>query len=118
MGWWWIHKPEGTKVIDFLKEEFNNDKIEIIDGSVVKFTTAYLACKIKETGQVFALVCQLGYNRHDYFNFGYKDVDESGGPIYYECPKRILKLLTEPAINDYAREWREKCWSRFSRAGK
>lgn len=50
MGWYFQHKPKGMKVIDFLKNEFNNDQCEVIDGSVVHYRTAYLACRIKKPG--------------------------------------------------------------------
>ena len=41
-------------------------------------------------------------------NFGYKDMDETVGPGYYDCPLSIIKLLS-PTDNEYAIEWRKKC---------
>ena len=38
---------------------------------------------------------------------GYKDMDESMGPAYYDCPLRLLDLVPEPDYG-YAKEWREK----------
>ncbi|MFR8621990.1 hypothetical protein [[Ruminococcus] torques] len=40
--------------------------------------------------------------------FGYKDMDESELPFYYNCPESILKLLT-PTENADANEWRKRC---------
>ena len=40
-----------------------------------------------------------------------KDMDESMGPVYYDCPKSILELLT-PTDNENANEWRRMCWNR------
>lgn len=114
MGWTYTHKDKYTKVIDFLKREFTWEKVEIIDGSVVHFRTAYLACRVKETGRVFALICLLNFNRHEYENFGYKEIEEDCGPYQFECPKRILKLLTEP-VTPVAKEWRERCLGRFTK---
>ncbi|MDN5375448.1 MAG: hypothetical protein PWQ39_488 [Thermacetogenium sp.] len=34
------------------------------------------------------------------------------GPYCYDCPERILKLLT-PTENEWANEWRRKCWERI-----
>jgi len=34
---------------------------------------------------------------------------ETMGPYQYDCPERILKLLT-PTDNEYALKWRERCW--------
>lgn len=37
--------------------------------------------------------------------WGYKDMDESMGPYYYDCPVSYLDQAHEP-MNDIAREWR------------
>jgi len=58
------------------------------------------------------MVCLLDYKPNNYLNFGYKDMEESEGPCYYNCPERILKLLT-PTTNEFALKWREKCWERI-----
>lgn len=39
--------------------------------------------------------------------WGYKDMDESMGPCYYNCPVSYIDKATEP-INSYAEEWRKK----------
>jgi hypothetical protein len=36
------------------------------------------------------------------------------GPFQYDCPERILKLLT-PTSNEYAQNWRNKCWENIKR---
>lgn len=41
--------------------------------------------------------------------FYYKDMSEFELPFYCECPKSILKLLS-PTDNDYATEWRSRCY--------
>lgn len=38
--------------------------------------------------------------------WGYKDMDESMGPYYYNCPLGYLNMVDEPH-NDNAHEWRE-----------
>lgn len=43
----------------------------------------------------------------------FKDVDETMGPYYTNCPKTVLEVLTEPA-NDYAKTWRERCWAEIN----
>ena len=108
MGWTYQNKPKYIKVIDFLKKEFEWENCEVIDGSVVKYRTAYLACRIKSTGRVFAVVCMLDYKRGDYHNFGYKDMDEDMLPFYFDCPKRILNLLTPPETRE-GKAWRSIC---------
>ena len=44
--------------------------------------------------------------------FGYKDMDESMGPYYYDCPARLLKLadmLGPVAPDSDAGKWRAAC---------
>lgn len=39
--------------------------------------------------------------------WGYKDMDESCGPCYYDCPLSLLDAATEPTT-EYAKAWRIK----------
>lgn len=59
---------------------------------------------------VFAAVCLIRYNPRDRegYIFGYKDMDETVGPIESDCPERILDLLT-PTEYPYAQAWRARC---------
>lgn len=50
-------------------------------------------------------------------SWGYKDMDESIGPYYYDCPLSYLDLATEP-INDGARIWRETVRAHHSSKAK
>jgi hypothetical protein len=92
---------------EFFSQEFGGDD-KVVDVAVVNLRTAYIAYETKEG--VVALVCLLDYVKNDHYNFGYKDMDETMGPLERECPERILKLLTAPPANEYARQWREDCW--------
>ena len=117
MGWTFTHKPRGQSIEGFFKEEFawkDHPGAGVIDCVVVKFRTAYLAVRLP-SGRVIAVVCLLQYRPGDYYNFGYKDIDETMGPGPAECPERILKLLTPLEEHEkYAREWRERCWARIN----
>lgn len=116
MGWTFDHKDKEVKVIDFFKERFFHDneksKGEVIDGGVKNFKTAYMAYKITDKitnkFEIFALVCLLSYKPKDFYNFGFKDMDETCGPNESDCPEKIMKLLT-PTDNEYALRWRERC---------
>lgn len=69
---------------------------------------------IPESEQVvFAAVFLTSTNARDYYNFAYKDMDETYGPCECDCPKGILKLLT-PTENKYANEWRVKCYENLA----
>lgn len=78
---------------------------------IAKGRTVYAAVKrIKPDGTtyVFGAVVLTSTNMRDYYNFSYKDMDETCGPCEAECPASILNLLT-PTDNQYANEWRERC---------
>lgn len=119
MGWTYQHKSKGTSIKDFFTKEFswsnNANEVTVLDVAVVGLKTAYVAIKLAVkvgeetiTERVSAIVCLLDYRPHDYHNFGYKDIEETSGPYYYSCPKRILDLLTD-TFNETAIEWRGKC---------
>lgn len=58
--------------------------------------------------EVFALICLTSVDMNDYFNFSYKDMDETMGPNERKCPIGILNLLT-PTDSQWANEWRNDC---------
>jgi len=116
MGWTETNWVKGTKIIDWFREICNHEnekvKIEVLDAALVKRKHAYAAVQqlSKETGEikVFAITALVSWSNRGYYNFCYKDMDESMGPYMYDCPERILDLLT-PTEYEYAIEWRKKC---------
>lgn len=62
----------------------------------------------KEEQYVFAAIFLTSTDIKDYYNFSYKDMDETVGPYNYDCPKGILDLLT-PTESEWANLWREAC---------
>ena len=97
--------------------EDESRKIEVLKSSMVG-STYYAAVKSfnKTNGYecVTAAVCLTSTNNKDYFNFAYKDMDETCGPYKYDCPKGILDLLT-PTENEYALEWRKACYDNLAK---
>ena len=63
----------------------------------------------QEERTTFAVVVATQTDIKDYFNFYYKDMDETMGPNYYDCPLSILKLLSD-TDHKWAIEWRQKCY--------
>ena len=63
--------------------------------------------------RIAAVICLTSTNNKDYYNFAYKDMDESMGPCYYDCPKGILDLLTLTE-SEYANEWRKACYEKLA----
>lgn len=94
-----------------IKSHFEqNENYNVLKASSVG-STIYLAVEriVNEEKVVFAAVYLTSINMKDYYNFSYKDMDETVGPCQRECPESILKLLT-PTDNEWANEWRNDCW--------
>jgi len=73
-------------------------------GSTVYSAVEYLNKETNEK-EVFATVFLTNTRNGE---FSYKDMDETCGPCYYDCPESILKLLTSTE-SEWANEWRAKC---------
>lgn len=99
-------KADGVK--DFLINEFEGDKLKVVDYSK-KGNTVYMAIEIIETKEVFAAVVLTSFEKGEFF---WKTMDETEGPAVRECPQRILKRLSPLAEDNktYAAEWRKECW--------
>lgn len=113
MGWTYTHRPESDTDLAFFEREFcdyENSRNRILDLARVG-SAVYI--KMETTSPqggdplVYMLVCLTSWKRRDYYNFGYKDMDESCGPIESKAPLRMLTGLSEPS-NEYARAWRER----------
>lgn len=113
MGWTWYRATHYTKGTINRKAEIdeilNNDYTKVIKSAMVG-STYYGAIEQLKTQQIFCCVFLTSTCSRDYYNFGYKDMDETCGPAEVKCPKSILKLLT-PIDSDVANQWREKCWT-------
>lgn len=103
-------KAECDNLYTWETEKRKNDVIK----SLMKGNIYYAAVRTtdKDTGntEVWAAVCLTSTKRNGGFNFGYKSMSESEGPLEDNCPKSILDLLTGTA-RKYAKEWRERCWN-------
>lgn len=121
MGWTEYHakfyKPNGqvdrkAEMDNLYTWETQNTKVSVVKSRMVG-STYYAAVKIEQEGEpiqiIGAVALTSGINRRDpYFNFGYKGMEETCRPYYYDCPKAILDLLT-PTDNEWALKWRQKC---------
>jgi hypothetical protein len=122
MGWTGTHYDKRNGGLrGFFEREFCLDNefrtLKFLDFAALKRgQECYAACEsvVKATGErkVFALVILCKFTR-DEFNLTYKDMDESMGPCYHDCPERILNLLTPPE-GTYAPAWRKTAWERVN----
>lgn len=88
-------------------------KREVLKSSMV--SSIYYAAvrrtdkKTNESKVVAYIFVTYGRDKRDpYFNFGYKDMDETIHPFYYDCSKGILDLLDETE-DEMAITWRNLC---------
>lgn len=113
MGWTTInatyYKNNGTidrlKEIKYMWEGGNHGKTHVLKMSIFG-TVVYGAIQVVATGEVFGLVALTSIDGKE---FSYKDMDDTCGPNYWDCPLSILKLLT-PTNNENANEWRKRCY--------
>lgn len=56
----------------------------------------------------FGVVFLTSVDSKNYYNFYYKDIDESMGPYDDKCPVSIISLLS-PTENKWANDWRNRC---------
>lgn len=111
MGWTYYqatyYKKDGT--IDRLEQcraEFRKyPSWATIVKDIIVGNVYYAAMKSSKSGEIWALIVVTETDGNE---FGYKDMDETCGPYYYDCPIGILKLLS-PIENKYAQEWRKNC---------
>lgn len=98
-------KVDRKKEIDHYLGEEN-----VLESSMVGSTyfAAMRGCG-KEKDIVFGVVCLTSVDNSDYYNFNYKLMDETEGPGIYNCPLKILKLLT-PTTSEFANNWRNNCY--------
>lgn len=120
MGWTTTYKPPHIKATDYLLHHSGAlswgpdclGQYTVLDTAIVNLKTFYAAVeRIDKTSgarEVWAAVFLLGYWRSGNENFGWKDMDETMGPVEAQCPERILDLLT-PTDNENALDWRARC---------
>lgn len=119
MGWTYTHKGNLTSVKSFFEDQFNFTKENGTYGKILDckstINTAYIAYETgnSEKSEVIGIVCLLN-RRKEYYNFGYKDMDESMGPNEDHCPVSILNLLS-PTTNEWANEWRARCYNNLEK---
>ena len=64
--------------------------------------------EIKDGRPVRIIHCDLINNSKEggYMTWGYKDMDETSGPVQVSCPLTFLKLADNPPESLYGNEWR------------
>jgi hypothetical protein len=116
MGWTFTERRKGMTDRAFFEHEFPHmlgTYGHIVDCATIA-NVFYAAVQNNDDaphapGRTWGLVVLIQRNGSDRYNFGYKEMDEGMGPCEERCPDRILDQLTDPAPNEYAEHWRERC---------
>lgn len=122
MGWSSgnIHSFGSMKefVNQFNTEYGTNIKRKVLDYAVVKRTNLYVALQIDtldmstQTWNTY-VTCSMVMFKFNKYEYAYQGFSEIAGPYMYDCPERILKLLT-PTQDVSALEWRSSCYQRLA----
>ena len=91
MGWTWQHRDKGITTRQFFADLMGSD-YEIL-ASGMTGSTFYAATRNVKTGEVDAFVALTARSK-DWFNWGYKDMDERMGPNEASAPAKVLDLLS------------------------
>lgn len=116
MGWmcWHIGYAVSRKEIDrIFREQVVGENYEVLKSCCRGYTWWVAAIRDKRTGQVWAGISKYHFNPKDGM-FGYKWMDESYGPYFYNYPKSYFKLLT-PTDSKFAQEWRAEVQARWKK---
>ena len=109
MGWLYSDRWQSQKEVEeHLTVQIGQAGYKVLDKSS-SWGEFYALCE-HPNGQrdIFvALIKGTKPSRYKCGEFGYKDMSESMGPCYYNCPERILAKSTDQS--EYAVAWREKC---------
>lgn len=86
----------------------SESKYEIVRASVIGNHHWYIGRR-RDTGVTWIGLDLLQGGKHDGLpSWGYKDMDESMGPCYYDCPLSFLEQVPLNPAYQYAAGWREK----------
>src|ERR1017187_8230297 len=118
MGSTSLHREPGQSDRAFFEAEFPEtltQRGEILACATVG-GTFYAAVCDKDSGSTWALVIMIIRSR-GYWNFTYKEMDETMGPAEDRCPARILDMLS-PTRNEYASGWPRRCRQNAARLAR
>jgi len=97
----------------FIVNEFNGNGYSVEKFSFRKAKEEYSRHEIylrmiHPTGKLFVMVVIVEIDKGEIY---WKEIEESMGPRYTNCPKYIYEGIEAP--NDYAVKWRNNCNKRF-----
>jgi len=117
MGWTFIHRRKDVSAKQMIQKEYDGHTIALSgvhDGAIYGAYT-------REDGKTIGIVFLIEHVKNDFYNFGYKEIDETCGPLATNCPRHILNKLS-PVEDLYietrlvrAQKWRTACRENITR---
>ena len=89
-------------VVSDLINQYTSDRFSIIDKKTTNFGRHLWMLIQPKEGNSFVCLFKLSSYGGDW---GYKAIDESMGPCYWDCPVSLIQQA-DPPTTDYATKWR------------
>lgn len=109
MGWTYGYDSIREIKAEVLRER--SDGYKVLDSASTNYGRNLWVAYQHPKGYKFIALYMIGKSGGDY---GYKDMDESCGPIEADCPIRLLDLVPMPD-GGYAKEWRERVYAHHAK---
>jgi len=122
MGWTFCRNWTRKTLIDYLlSPEYNGNTFKVIAHTCTGNNLWVVFERTPEKEKPYRFIAlYLMQNGGDGHGWGYKDMDESCGPYFYNCPLSYLELATPThEISEHGIEWREnvkRYWERKKNA--
>ena len=118
MGTYYEHTTRQNLINDLIKgwDRINEQGVKISVKVLAHALRGNRLWKVMEitTGDKVERLIQLDLlTRYDGM-VGYKPMDETMGPYYWDCPKKFLKNLTPPS-SEYSANWCERVLARYKK---
>ena len=105
MGWMFYHRdPKAETNAEHFATKFVDHMTIVAHGTVDH--VFYAAVHDARDDETSAFIALTQWRNHHY-NFGYKDMSETMGPVVHKAPKAVLAALT-PTTNEEALNWRAR----------
>jgi hypothetical protein len=110
MGWLFQSHSSGTTNRQAWENDYKScEKVELVAHAFRAFNSrCWSVWKVKETGHHFIMVTLIERKMEQgYPNIGFKDIETSCGPYYYDCPAKFVKMLGNEDQGAYHKSWLE-----------
>lgn len=108
MGWLYTQDATRADIINELTHERVNDRgVFRTLRKCFRGNTMYALHESGPPGNLKKWICVYLLQRNGKFGWGYKDIEETMGPYYYDCPVSYLDEA-DPPTTETATKWRDE----------